>query len=161
MTWHTSIWLFQAVHAIGLSLWLTIAALNNWQAFRGSIAAVGGTMSMAALKQPPAIETPLSARAKDSIVLHRMALLLVLALQILAALTCLTGTYQLIIARDLATAQSWLNLGLSGFAAFLFAMHLGGLWFGYWIRQESLQLTHLALLIWILLAFLLFNVPLA
>lgn len=36
-------------------------------------------------------------------------------------------------------------------------MLLGGLWFGYWIRQEGLQLTHLALVVWVVLSFMVFN----
>lgn len=37
------------------------------------------------------------------------------------------------------------------------AMHLGGLWFAYWIHQDDLQRGHLMLLVWILGAFFLFN----
>ena len=37
------------------------------------------------------------------------------------------------------------------------ALLQGGLWFGYWIRLEGLQLTHLVLSVWALLAFALFN----
>jgi len=83
----------------------------------------------------------------------------VLALQLGAALAFWAGSAALIVGGDLAVARPWLNLGLAGFAAFLFAMHLGGLWFGYWIRQESLQLTHLVLMLWVLAAFFLFNMP--
>jgi hypothetical protein len=39
----------------------------------------------------------------------------------------------------------------------LSAMHLGGRWFAYWIRQDDLQRGHLMLLVWILGAFFLFN----
>lgn len=157
MTAHTSLWLFQAVHAIGLALWLSIAVINNWQSFLGSAGAVGATMSMALLRQAPRVETPLLARASASANLARMALLLVLALQFVGAIACWKGSYELVIAGDLTAAQPWLNLALSAFAAFLFAMHLGGLWFVYWIRQEGLQLTHIALLIWTVAAFFLFN----
>ena len=34
-----SIWLFQAVHAVGLAIWLTIAVINNLQAFQASVGA--------------------------------------------------------------------------------------------------------------------------
>ncbi|MCF4989867.1 DUF2165 family protein [Pseudomonas gessardii] len=36
-------------------------------------------------------------------------------------------------------------------------MLLAGLWFGYWIRQEGLQLTHLLLVVWMLLGFVVLN----
>lgn len=54
-------------------------------------------------------------------------------------------------------ARPWLNVALSLFTLLLLAMHLGGLWFAYWIRQDDLQRGHLMLLVWILGAFFLFN----
>ncbi|MDP9900733.1 DUF2165 family protein [Variovorax ginsengisoli] len=157
MSLSTSLWLFLAVQALGLAVWLTISVVNNCHGFGGSAGAVGATMSMAPLKQPPAIHTPLLSRAIGSQTLHRTALLVVLALQILAAAACWTGCWQLLVVGDLGASRLWLNLGLSAFTAFLLAMHLGGLWFGYWIRQEGLQLTHIALLVWAVAAFFLFN----
>jgi len=159
MSMHNPLWLFLAIHAVGLAVWLTTSVINNCRAFGGSVAAVGATMSMAPLKQPPAIDTPLLSRAIGSHALHRMALLVVLALQIVAAAACWAGCWQLLVMGDLGAARPWLNLALSAFTAFLFAMHLGGLWFGYWIRQEGLQLTHLVLLVWAVAAFFLFNIP--
>lgn len=153
----TSIWLFQLVHAIGLAIWLSIAAINNLQAFRTSVWAVGNTMTMAPLTQEPRIDIPLLTRAISSDALHRVALLLVIILQIIAAFACWLGSYQLAVAGDLLAARAWLNLALCSFAAFIFAMHLGGLWFAYWIRQGELQLTHISLLLWVLAAFFLFN----
>ena len=44
--------IFMAVQALGLSLWLSIAVLNNWQAFRSSVGAVGATMAMEPLRLP-------------------------------------------------------------------------------------------------------------
>ena len=152
-----SVHVFQLVNALGMTTWLSIAALNNVHGFFGAVGAVGTTMSMTPLRQAPAIDTPLLARAIRSPALHRMALLLVLALQIIAAVTCAVGSYHLAIGGGLMAARPWLNLALSSLAASLFAMHLGGLWFAYWIRQEALQLTHLVLLIWTLAAFALFN----
>lgn len=149
--------LFLIIQALGLSLWLSIAVLNNWQAFRSSVGAVGATMAMEPLRQNPAIEIPLLTRAVRSARLHQLALLVVLALQVVAALAAWTGSYQLILGDGLLAARPWLNLALSGFSAFVFAMLLGGLWFGYWIRQEGLQLTHLVLSIWAVVAFVLFN----
>ncbi|MNR42746.1 hypothetical protein D3C85_1612890 [compost metagenome] len=83
---------------------------------------------------------------------------MVLVLQVVAAVAALIGTYVLLIGTGLEPARPWLNLALSAFLGFSFAMLLGGLWFGYWIRQEGLQLTHLVLVLWALLAFVVFNV---
>ena len=149
--------LFLITQALGLSLWLSIAVLNNWQGFRSSVAAVGATMAMEPLQQSPAIDIPLLVRAVRAPRLHQLALLVVLALQLVAGLSAWTGSFLLIFGDGLLTARPWLNLALSAFSAFLFAMLLGGTWFGYWIRQEGLQLTHLVLAIWAVLAFFLFN----
>lgn len=159
MTLHTSIWLFQAIHAVGLTVWLTIAIINNYQAFQSSMAAIGNTMSMAPLTQTPVINTPLLNRALSFVTLHKMGLLFILLLQIIAALSFWVGSYELVIACNLPAAQPWLNIALASFSACLFTMHLGGLWFGYWIKQEGLQLTHISLLIWAMAAFVLFNTP--
>ncbi|WP_454914303.1 DUF2165 family protein [Variovorax gossypii] len=154
---HTSIWLFQSLHALGITLWLSIAAINNWRGFTGSAGAVGGTMSMAPLLAEPAVDTPLLSRRVCSPMLQRVALAVVLALQLVGAAAFWIGSGTLLIGGGIDAARPWLNAGLGAFAGFLFAMHLGGLWFAYWIRQESLQHTHLALLLWVLAAFFLFN----
>ncbi|MFV3370940.1 DUF2165 family protein [Pseudomonas sp. NY15435] len=157
MDTHASLMIFQATCFLGFSLWLSIALINNLHAFPSSAAAVGATMAMAHLRQPPAIDFPLLARALTSPVLHRVALIVVVLLQALAALAAWTGCYELLLGAGLDAARPWLNLALSAALAFLFAMLLGGLWFAYWIRQEGLQLTHLVLVIWVLLNFLVLN----
>lgn len=96
-------------------------------------------------------------RACHSAGLARAALVVILLLQIVASLAAWVGTYGLIVVQDPLMARTWLNLALGAFLAFTFAMLLGGLWFGYWIRQEGLQLTHLVLVLWATLAFFLFN----
>ncbi|MDN2717614.1 DUF2165 family protein [Janthinobacterium sp. SUN120] len=151
-----SIWLFHAILATGLALWLTLATLNNLHAFHGAVWAIGNTMRMDPLRQDPTIQTPLLRRALTSLVLHRLSLLTVLALQLLAAIAAWTGV-ALLLGASLTQALPWLNLALCAMAAFLLLMHLGGLWFGYWIAQESLQTTHLVLLLWTLGLFFLFN----
>lgn len=159
MTLSTSLWILQAVHALGLAVWLSIAVCNNWRGFAGARFAVGATMSMAPLREAPVVATPLLSRAVYAVVLHRTALAVVLVLQASAAAACWAGCYQWFVGADQAAARAWLNLGLSCMAAFLLAMHLGGLWFAYWIRQEGLQTTHVLLLAWTVLLFFLFNLP--
>lgn len=102
MSTQLSVWIFQAINAVGLSLWLLIAALNNCKGFAGSVGAVGATLSMAPLKEAPAIDTPLLGRALAAPWWPRLALGVVLALQVFAALACLVGTYQLLVGGDLA-----------------------------------------------------------
>lgn len=156
MQLHHTIWLFQAVLASGLACWLSIATINNLQAFHGAVWAIGNTMRMDPLRQDPTMETPLLRRTLTSLTVHRLALMVVLALQAGAALAAWTGV-TLFLSGSLPAALPWLNLALCAMAAFLLLMHLGGLWFGYWIAQESLQTTHLVLLLWTLALFFLFN----
>lgn len=153
----TSLMIFQAIHFLGFSLWLSIALINNLHAFASSAGAVGATMSMAPLRQPPEIDIPLRVRALPSPALHRLALSVVILLQVVAVLTAWVGCYHVLAGAGPEVARAWLNLALSAALAFLFAMLLGGLWFGYWIRQEGLQLTHLVLIVWVLLGFVLLN----
>ncbi|MDH1010078.1 DUF2165 domain-containing protein [Pseudomonas nicosulfuronedens] len=157
MDTHASLMIFQATCFLGFSLWLSIALINNLHAFSSSVAAVGATMAMAPLHQPPAIDFPLLRRALTSPALHRLAMIVVVLLQTLAVLAAWTGCYHWLLGGELEAARPWLNLALSAALAFLFAMLLGGLWFGYWIRQEALQLTHLVLVVWVLLNFLVLN----
>lgn len=152
-----SIWLFHAILATGLAIWLSLATLNNLHAFHGSVWAIGNTMRMDPLRQDPTTETPLLRRALTSLALHRIALGVVLALQLLAAIAAWTGV-AVFLGASLMAALPWLNLALCAMAAFLLLMHLGGLWFGYWIAQEGLQTTHLVLLLWTIGLFFLFNV---
>ena len=151
-----SIWLFHAILATGLATWLTLATLNNLHAFHGSVWAIGNTMRMDPLRQDPTIQTPLLRRALTSLTLHRLSLGVVLALQLAAAIAAWTGL-ALFLGGGLPAGLPWLNLALCTMAAFLLLMHLGGLWFGYWIAQESLQTTHLVLLLWTLALFFTFN----
>jgi predicted small integral membrane protein len=152
-----SAWAFQLIHAIGLTTWLSVVCINNMHAFRSSLKAVAATMGMTPLKQEPPVETPLLARAVQGPGLHRLALLIITAVQTLSAAAGWIGSYRLATTGHLAAAQPWLNIAVCGFAAVIFVMHLGGLWFGYWIRQDKLHLTHIAQLIWGMAAFFLFN----
>jgi predicted small integral membrane protein len=156
MPLHDTILLFQAVLASGLACWLSIAAINNLHAFHGAVWAIGNTMRMDPLRQDPTMETPLLRRALTSLTLHRLALAVVLLLQLGAAMAAWTGV-ALFFGEGLAAALPWLNLALCAMAAFLLLMHLAGLWFGYWIAQEGLQTTHLVLLLFTLSLFFLFN----
>lgn len=158
MDTHASLLIFQTVLAAGFSLWLSIALVNNLLAFASSAGAVGGTLSMAPLRQAPAVDSPLLARAIHSPVVHRAALVIIVLLQLIAVLTAWAGCYSLLGGTGIEAARPWLNLALSAALGFLFAMLLGGLWFGYWIRQEGLQLTHLLLVVWVVLNFVVFNI---
>lgn len=157
MSLDSSVWLFQSLYAVGLAIWLTIAVIDNLRGFRELVYAVGVTMSMTSLQRPPAIHSILSERALTSVRWHRLAVSVLLVLKCVALVACWIGCYLLLIGGGLEQARPWLNAALSAFTGCLLAMHLGGLWFAYWIREDDLQRGHLALLIWTLGSFFLFN----
>lgn len=141
--------IFKLVLVTGLTLWSAIAALNNVVAFSASAGAIGRTLSMAPLHEAPAIDIPLRRRAMHAKGWATLALLTLIALQVIAAVCLGWGGIQLAAALGggaKATAIAWATLGLSALSAAWLMMMIGGLWFAYWIRQESLQLTHMTLL---------------
>ncbi|CDH32383.1 DUF2165 family protein [Xenorhabdus bovienii] len=154
----TGIALFKALHAFGIAGWATIGMINNVQSFTVTTGTVGRMMSMTLLKQEPPVNTPLLRRATTSRAMHSTALAVIVVLQALTAIAMWIGGYLL-----LTTAAShpdtllWLNVGITCFTTCAFVLLLGGLWYGYWIRQEGLQLTHIAIVIWSIAAFLLFH----
>ncbi|KAF1069326.1 DUF2165 family protein [Variovorax sp.] len=157
-----SVWMFQLAVAAGLAAWMSVAVLNNLQAFQASAGAIGLTMGMVLLREPPFDTLPLRRRAIASPAVHRLALLGVIALQAASALALLAGTL-LIACEPLrfasASALACLNLGLGAFVLCWSAMCVAGLWFGAWIRQEGLLLTQLLLGCWGLLSFAVLNLP--
>jgi predicted small integral membrane protein len=151
----------QAVVCLGLGAWSLLAALNNARGFGASVAAVARTLTMAPLQDPPRIATPFDGRALGPAWGQCMARLVVLATLLVqaAAGTCLVAAglgFAGVPAPAAPAAPALLaNAGLALLSLVWLAMLVGGLWFAYWIRQELLQLTHLALLIVCLLAALL------
>lgn len=77
----TSLLIFQITCCIGFSLWLSISLINNLQAFASSAGAIGETMSMAPLAQPPGISLPLLVRAMTPHAIHRLALSIIVLTQ--------------------------------------------------------------------------------
>jgi predicted small integral membrane protein len=150
MTPATSLILFKLVLVTGLAAWLTLVAWNNIRAFAGGVAAVGGMMSMQLFDQAPAVPSPLLARRVHGAGWHRLVYSLVLAIEWGVAALLWYAAFgfggAILGASDIAGAIVRANLALSAFIAMTFVMTLGGAWFAYYIRQESLQITHFVLI---------------
>lgn len=142
--------IFKGVVVLGFAVWTAVAALNNIVGFRSAVAAIAATMAMAPLKEAPPINSPLSSRALAASQWSVSALVVITAVQIFAAVALGIGGALLISGQSqgetFSLATSWALIGFTLLTGLWFAMMIGGLWFGYWIRQESLQLTHIALL---------------
>jgi predicted small integral membrane protein len=134
----------------GLTLWMTLAVINNLVGFQGGVAAVGNLMSMHLLRQPPTAESPLLSRAVESARWHRAVFVLTVVLEIGCALLLWRATVLLagtMCSRtDPAAALVAVNLALAAFLVLMFFFNIGGTWFAYYVRQESLQISHVALI---------------
>ncbi|OOG69171.1 DUF2165 family protein [Sinorhizobium sp. A49] len=150
MTQLTSLLLIKAVLLSGLALWLAIVVLNNVVAFRNGVFSIGLLMRMQLFDQEPAIRTPLLSRRVNDALWHRavfsFVLLLEVATMLLLAGAALVFFGTLLGHSDGAAAVIWANLAFATLIALGLIMLLGGAWFAYYIRQDTLQITHFILI---------------
>jgi len=139
-----SLTVFKFVLLAGLAAWFSLVAFNNLVAFRNGVFAIGQLMRMAALDQAPAIQTPLQRRRVESAGWHRAVLALVLIAEVASA--ALLWAAAIGYAGASAEPAVLATLALAAFMATGFLMLLGGSWFGYYIRQDNVQLAHLVLI---------------
>ncbi len=155
--------LSKLVPVAGLAVWLSIIVLNNGRNFAGGTAAIGMLMSMRLFEDPPVINTPLLSRRVTSSFWHKAVFGLVLGIEILVALALWVASFALLGtmcgAIGAAEAVNAANLALAGFLALVFVMMWGGAWFIYYVKQDSTQITHFALLCVGLAAILVVNLP--
>lgn len=147
----------------GLAIWLSIIVLNNARNFTGGAASIGLMMSMRLFEDPPVIQTPLLSRRVTSPSWHKAVFGLVLAIETLVALALWAASFALLGTLNgsvgAAEATNAANLALASFLTLVFVMAWGGAWFVYYIKQESAQITHLALLCVGLAAVVVVNLP--
>lgn len=139
-----SLIVFKSVLLAGLAAWLSVVAFNNLVAFRNGVFAIGQIMRMAPLDQAPAIQTPLQRRRVEAIGWHRAVLSVVLAAEVVSAALLWAAAFGY--AGTSAEPAALATLALASFMATCLLMLLGGSWFAYYIRQDNLQLLHLALI---------------
>lgn len=156
-----SLSLFKLILIAGLTLWMSIAAFNNVVAFRSGVFAVGMIMAMQPFKQPPVIETPLQSRAIEKQSWHKVSFAIIVVFEIAVAvlLWCATILFARTVfgAVDPPSALASVNHALCALLALLMFFMLGGTWFAYYIKQESLAISHVAMIGVIVVAAILFN----
>jgi len=150
MTQLTSLLLIKVVLLSGLALWLAIIVLNNVVAFRNGVFSIGLLMRMQLFDQEPAIRTPLLSRRVNGALWHRAVFSFVLLLEVATMLLLAAAAFMFFgallgISAD-PTAVIWANLAFAAFIALSLVMLLGGAWFAYYIRQDTLQITHFILI---------------
>ncbi len=165
MTLTASLLVFKLALLTGLAAWLTIVVINNVTAFHGGVASIGGLMSMQMFQDAPAITSPLLSRKVTSAGWHRLVYSLVLlvecAVAILLWIAVLGIAGALLDPAGIVAAIARANLALSAFVAMGFVLAIGGAWFAYYIRQEGMQITHLALIVLAVVALIAVNIGVA
>jgi predicted small integral membrane protein len=145
----------------GIAAWMTLAVFNNVVGFRGGVAAIGNLMRMQQLRQPPTRDSPLLSRAVEREAWHRAVFTLTLLLEIATAVLLWWATVMVAAATyggvDYAAALKIVNPALAGLGALLFFFMLGGTWFAYYIHQELLNVSHVAWIVLVVAAAILFN----
>jgi predicted small integral membrane protein len=145
----------------GLASWMTLAVFNNVVGFRGGVAAIGNLMRMQQLRQPPTKDSPLLLRAVEREGWHRAVFTLTLLLEIATALLLWWATVMVAAATcgmaEYAAALKVVNSSLAMLGALLFFFMLGGTWFVYYIHQELLNVSHVAWIVLVVAASILFN----
>ncbi|MGY4395556.1 putative small integral membrane protein [Sphingomonas sp. UYAg733] len=163
MTFVATLLPFKLILVLGFSTWLAVIVLNNVLAFRNGVFAVGTMMSMAPFDEEPAIQTPLLARRVVASRWHRLVYGSVVALEAAVLALMMYAAFGLgsTIADQLAYEDALIRGNLA-FAALLvldFVFLIGGAWFVYYIRQDSVQIAHFALLGATLAGALVLNLP--
>jgi len=129
----------------GLAGYLTLFVINNVTDPRTNAAAIPRMMSMRDLEADPPLGSGVLWRAIDSPAVHRLAYVLVIAVQAVGAIL-LWWAAGLLAWGPLTAGLAVANLGLLVFVALFFGFLLTGLWFSYWIKMGPVQQGHLTLL---------------
>jgi multisubunit Na+/H+ antiporter MnhC subunit len=135
----------KAVVVWGMFLWMALNVINHLRDLKGTRHAIAVFMRMEPLDQPPPIPTPLKNRRIDSPLLHTLVLVVIVVIQLLCALLFGASALWFVI----GDAVYAVRVGMWAFVWFVanwFLFLIGGAWFAYWLRQDGLQRTHLALL---------------
>lgn len=141
----TLMWIKTLVVA-GLASYLSIFVLNNITDPGTNAAAIPRMMTMRELREDPPLGQGVLWRAIESPAVHRIAYLLVIAVQTVAALVLWCAVILLLFAGT-GTALAVANLGLAVFVALFLGFVLTGLWFTYWVKMGPVQQGHLTLLL--------------
>ncbi len=150
----------------GLSLWFTLAIVNNLTDPGTNIHLIGQMMRMDLIKEDPNMGNGLQWRAVSATLVHKIVFSCVVLAQIVAAILLwrasiafLGITMDFTNAPTLARAIYLGNLGLGAFATIWICFWSGGMWFGYWMKMPQVQQVHMMLLVMSMCGFLLVNFP--
>ncbi|WP_068089143.1 DUF2165 family protein [Polycladidibacter stylochi] len=146
----------------GLSVWMTIAVLNNITDQGTNVVHLANMLSMRLLIEDPVFGNGLEWRAWSGSS-AQVVLVTVIIWQVLTAFCLWVATFlmgvvavkEINFTRALVTS----NIALSMFIALWLLFMSGGLWFGYWMKQGAIQNVHMTLIIMSIAALIFINQP--
>lgn len=166
MNYISSVLALKTLFLSGLSLWFTLAIVNNLTDPGTNIHLIGQMMGMNLLKDDPNMGKGLQWRAVSSRSVHKMVFSCVVLAQIITVILLWKASMAFLgIALDFTNALPLVranylgNLGLGAFASIWICFWVGGMWFGYWMKTPQIQQVHMMLLIMSMCGFLLVNLP--
>lgn len=150
----------------GIGIWFTLAVFNNIFDFQTNKLLIGRVMSMCDIKEDPVLGNRLQWRSIENPSWHRSVLMGVILYQLAVVCKMLITGYMVIevmltggsISADL---QNDINLALGMLLVLWFGFLIGGLWFGYWIKMQQIQTSHILLTILTLFSIVTINVLMA
>jgi len=144
------IWVKTAILA-GLALWLTVAVFNNITDFATNDHLLGLMLSMELVRADETLGNGLEWRAWGRGAATAV-LVVVIAVQVAVSALLWRGAVRFAeagrsgAAAAEARAIRAANQALGAFMGLWFWFMIGGLWFGYWMKQGPVQMVHMTLL---------------
>ncbi|MEQ8966651.1 MAG: DUF2165 family protein [Azospirillaceae bacterium] len=148
----TGFTLMKTVMLAGLALWLSVAVFNNITDFATNDHLLGIMLSMQLVKGDEALGNGLEWRAWSEQAATGV-LCAVIVVQVAVSALLWRGAALFLRAARIGDAAAELrairaaNQGVAAFMGLWFWFMIGGLWFGYWMKQGPVQMVHMTLLI--------------
>ncbi|MCB1488795.1 MAG: DUF2165 family protein [Bauldia sp.] len=141
----------------GFGVWSMLNVYNHFADFNGALQGVADVMKMTSFDDPPPVPSPLKRRAIDNPALHRLALVAITVVHGINAVLFSVAAVLLLFG-SVDAGSTWALWGFAVSGALWFGFLIAGNWFGYWLRLDALQRTHLALLATAMLGMILMSV---
>jgi predicted small integral membrane protein len=149
---------------LGLAIWMSIVVINNITDSGTNQYLIGQMLSMVLIKDDPIMGNGLEWRAwNPSVATVVLNVVVVIQIGIAALLwrasTCYLGLLNNDTEINRQRAQNSAVVALVAFCELWIVFLCGGLWFGYWMKQGTIQQVHFTLFLVGIGGLILINVP--
>lgn len=146
-----SVLIAKIISILGLTSYLFVAVLNNWQDKGTNRFLLNQMFGMELLKSDLVLGRGLIKRAINTPSFAPRVLKIVILIQTALVILLLLGSIELSMTLfagfSSSVAVATCNIAVSCFMALWFFFWCGGLWFGYWIKTGQIQEVHMKLII--------------